>query len=377
MPRSFVIALLCLGIVLVSPLVHALYRHWRRRRARPLRVVMVGTHAMTYHLAAVLMHSPVARYVVQGCIEAGDAPLPVADRESVPLLGPLHALPAILTAHQPDLVVVALPEQQSPLVWNMLLTMPTSGRPIIDGPTLYEQLTGQVYLHPAYTPCLGVCGRGPAFEVAKRLTDLLLASVSLCVALPIMAILALLIKLTSRGPVFFCQERVDRQGRTFTLIKFRTMVPDAEKLTGPVWAQEQDPRVTRLGQFLRRTALDEIPQLFNILKGDMSLVGPRPERPHFVQQLAHQLPGYTQRLSVKPGLTGWAQVSYGYGANLEDAMEKLGFDLHYIQHRSFLLDLWIMIRTVPKVVGARVALRAPSPSPTCISRSTDLISKLI
>jgi len=172
-----------------------------------------------------------------------------------------------------------------------------------------------------------------------------------------MLVLAVLIKLDSAGPIFFRQERVGEHGRVFTLIKFRTMVADAEKETGPVWAQHADPRVTLLGTLLRRTGMDEIPQLLNVLKGDMSFVGPRPERPAFVADLQQQIPYYMQRLVVKPGITGWAQVRYGYGATLDDAVEKLQYDLYYIKNLSIFLDVLIILSTIHKVVFAKVALQ--------------------
>jgi len=179
----------------------------------------------------------------------------------------------------------------------------------------------------------------------------------LCFSLPLMALIGLLTKLDSAGPVFFRQERVGENGRIFTLFKFRTMVADAEKDTGPVWAQNADPRVTRLGRVLRRTGMDEIPQLFNVLQGDMSFVGPRPERPHFVAELQEKIPYYSQRLAVKPGITGWAQVRYGYGATIEDAVEKLQYDLYYIKNMSIFLDLLIVLSTIHKVLFARVAVQ--------------------
>jgi len=179
----------------------------------------------------------------------------------------------------------------------------------------------------------------------------------------LMVCLSLLIKLDSRGPIFFRQERLGEHGKGFTLYKFRTMITDAEKDTGPVWAQQTDPRVTRLGSILRRTGMDEIPQLFNVLKGDMSLVGPRPERPHFVAELQEKLPYYSQRLTVKPGVTGWAQVRYGYGATVEDALEKLQYDLYYIKNMSFFLDFLIVLSTLHKVLFAKVAVRTESATP--------------
>jgi len=160
----------------------------------------------------------------------------------------------------------------------------------------------------------------------------------------------LLIKLDSPGPVFFRQERVGEDGKVFTLWKFRSMRKDAERNTGPVWAKAQDSRVTRVGKYLRRTRLDEVPQLFNVLKGDMSLVGPRPERPNFVEELSKTIPFYYLRHSVKPGVTGWAQINYGYGNSVEDAVEKLQYDLFYIKNVSWALDLLVLLHTIKTVL---------------------------
>jgi lipopolysaccharide/colanic/teichoic acid biosynthesis glycosyltransferase len=169
-------------------------------------------------------------------------------------------------------------------------------------------------------------------------------------------VIAGLIKLDSGGPVFFTQERVGADGKIFTLFKFRSMYMNAEEATGPVFAGEHDTRVTRVGRRLRATRLDELPQLLNVLKGDMSFVGPRPERPYFVEQFAKEIPYYSQRLRVKPGITGWAQVNYTYCATLEDTVEKLCLDLYYIKNMSLLLDLLIMLKTAKIAIlrqGAR------------------------
>jgi exopolysaccharide biosynthesis polyprenyl glycosylphosphotransferase len=180
----------------------------------------------------------------------------------------------------------------------------------------------------------------------KRLGDLLLSVIGLLLAVPLLAAIALLIRLDSRGPVFFTQERLGENKKTFVLFKFRSMYVDAEQATGPVFAQTDDARVTRLGRLLRATRLDELPQLLNVLRGDMSFVGPRPERPFFVEQFEKEIPYYSQRLCVKPGITGWAQVNYPYGATREDAAEKLRLDLYYIKHLSLPFDLLILLKTV-------------------------------
>ena len=174
--------------------------------------------------------------------------------------------------------------------------------------------------------------------------------IALVLSLPLAIFAAIAIKLDSPGPIFYTQERVGKNGRTFKIIKFRSMRQDAEKGGVAQWAAERDPRITRIGNFLRKTRIDEIPQFINILRGDMSFVGPRAERPVFVEQLTEQIPFYSQRHLVEPGLTGWAQVNYGYGASVEDSMQKLQYDLYYIKNVSLLFDIWIMFKTIKVVL---------------------------
>jgi len=187
--------------------------------------------------------------------------------------------------------------------------------------------------------------RGPVEAAIRRGFDVAISLAMLIFTLPLMALTAALIRLDSPGPILYRQERVGLQGRVFTLLKFRSMRIDAEA-GGPAWAAQHDARVTRIGGFLRRSRIDELPQLLNVLRGEMSFVGPRPERPHFVAQLAAEIPFYHDRASVKPGITGWAQVNYPYGASIEDARQKLSYDLYYIKRRSLFLDFLILLATV-------------------------------
>jgi exopolysaccharide biosynthesis polyprenyl glycosylphosphotransferase len=180
--------------------------------------------------------------------------------------------------------------------------------------------------------------------------DVAVAGLGVLLVSPLMPVLALLIKLDSPGPIFFRQVRVGQGDKEFTLIKFRSMRQDAESATGAVWAEQDDARVTRLGRLLRKYRLDEIPQLFNVLHGDMSLVGPRPERPEFVAKLAEMIPYYSERHFVKPGVTGWAQVCYPYGASVQDAIEKLRYDLYYVKNLSIFFDIRIMLRTIAVIL---------------------------
>jgi exopolysaccharide biosynthesis polyprenyl glycosylphosphotransferase len=190
-------------------------------------------------------------------------------------------------------------------------------------------------------------------RLTKRVMDFSIALAGLFLALPILALVSLLIKLDSPGPVLFRQKRVGESDRIFTLLKFRTMRQDAENSTGAVWAQKNDPRVTRIGGFLRKSRIDEIPQLFNVLKGDMSLLGPRPERPEFMTELKGIIPYYSERHYVKPGVTGWAQVRYPYGASVADALEKLRYDMYYIKNWSLVFDLVIVFETIKVVLLGR------------------------
>jgi exopolysaccharide biosynthesis polyprenyl glycosylphosphotransferase len=183
--------------------------------------------------------------------------------------------------------------------------------------------------------------------------DLISAIVILLLVLPFLPIIVLVIKLDSAGPILFRQKRVGKRGKIYVLYKFRTMTVDAEKNTGAVWAKEHDPRVTRVGEFLRKCRIDEIPQLFNVLAGDMSLVGPRPERPEFVDKLKEIIPYYSERHFVKPGVTGWAQVRYPYGASVEDAIEKLRYDLYYIKNLTMVFDLIVILETIKVVLFRR------------------------
>ncbi len=260
---------------------------------------------------------------------------------------------------KPNVVVVALSERRGKLPADIILDCKFRGIKVEDLTTFYERLTGKILienLRPSWLIFSDGFSRNYFNSLTKRLVDTSLSLIGLAVSFPLMVCVGLLTKLDSPGPIIFRQERVGEKGRVFTLYKFRTMVADAEKVSGPVWSQTADPRVTRLGKILRRTGMDEIPQLFNVLKGDMSFVGPRPERPHFVEQLQQQIPYYAQRLVVKPGITGWAQVRYGYGATLEDAVEKLQYDLYYIKNMSFFLDIIVILSTIHKVFFARVAL---------------------
>jgi sugar transferase (PEP-CTERM system associated) len=256
-------------------------------------------------------------------------------------------------------IIVALEEKRGNLPIEQLLKCRTEGIEILEGTSFYEMLLGKLYvkqINPSWLIFSDGFRKSPLKSAMKRTGDVLLSFIMLVMLSPMILITAILIKIDSKGPVIFSQERVGQNGKSFYVQKFRSMVADAEKSSGPVWASENDDRVTRVGRVIRKLRIDELPQLWNVLKGEMSFVGPRPERAFFVKQLEKDVPYYSERLTVKPGLTGWAQVSYPYGASVEDAIEKLNFDLFYTKNVSFLLDLLIIFRTVKIVFfgkGAR------------------------
>jgi sugar transferase (PEP-CTERM system associated) len=325
---------------------------------RKEKVIILGVNEIARHIAQELSHKNGHVFEVQGFIAESFASIDEVLECSV--LGGIQELASIVQDRRPSVVVVALSERRGAFPYKEILDCKLQGIRVEDWPTFYEKLTGKIIVHnlrPSWLIFADGFERNRNIRSIKGITDILLATIGLCIALPMIALIAILTKLDSYGPIFFRQERVGENGRIFTLYKFRTMVEDAEKETGPVWAQDTDPRTTRLGKILRRTGLDEIPQMFNVLIGDMSFVGPRPERPHFVAELQETIPYYSQRLAVKPGITGWAQVRYGYGATVEDAIEKLQFDLYYIKNMSWFLDMLIILSTVHKVLFAKVALQ--------------------
>ena len=255
-------------------------------------------------------------------------------------------------------IVVAITEQRGSFPTTELLNCRLDGIEILEGQSFYEMLAGKLYveqLNPGWLVFSEGFDRSLLQTVSKRMADIVLSLVFLIVLMPFLLLTALLIKLDSAGPVFFTQERVGGKRKIFKIYKFRSMASDAESKSGPVWAQANDDRVTRIGRFIRPSRIDELPQLWNVLKGEMSIVGPRPEREYFVKQLTELIPYYIERYTVKPGITGWAQVNYPYGASVEDAVAKLNYDLFYIKNSSLIMDLMILMRTVKIVLSGKGA----------------------
>jgi len=251
-----------------------------------------------------------------------------------------------------DRVIIALEDRRGELPLRELLKLRFNGVVIEEAGSLLERLTGKLYLD-GLRPSSFIYSEGfrvrPSQQIARRIVSTLTAAAGLLLFLPFFPIVALMVRLSSAGPIFFRQTRVGLGGRNFTVYKFRTMRQDAE-VEGARWASKNDPRVTPIGMFMRKIRLDEVPQLWNVLRGDMGFVGPRPERPEFVPWLSEQIPYFDLRHMIRPGLTGWAQVRYGYGATLAESREKLEFDLYYIKHMSLGLDLLIMFETVKTIL---------------------------
>lgn len=277
------------------------------------------------------------------------------------VVGTIDDIPALSSRMHVDRVVVSLSDERGKLRMDQLLDVRLRSGVLFDHlASVYEEYTGKIALEnlrPSWLVFSTGFRKTQLLTVTKRTFDLVAAVCGLILSLPLTIITAILVKLESpRDPVLYHQERVGLNGATFTIHKFRTMKSDAEAKTGPVWsAGDNDPRITRVGRFLRKTRLDEIPQLWNVLVGDMSLIGPRPERPSFVEKLTQQIPFYGQRHVVKPGVTGWAQVRYAYGASVEDALEKMQYDLYYVKHMSLMFDLMIALETIKTVVLRRGA----------------------
>jgi sugar transferase (PEP-CTERM system associated) len=318
------------------------------------RILILGSGRIARTLARQIFSQHDFAYRIVGFVEEDPARGPGADPLS---LGTAADLPKLIARHQIDRVVVGLTDRRGQMPIRELLQAKLSGVRVEDAATTYERITGKILLDdlkPSWFIFSDGCRAARGTRLVKRAVDVILASTGLLCAAPIMLLTAIAVRLDSPGPIFYRQDRVGENGRVFTLCKFRSMRTDAERGT-PIWAKDRDERVTGIGRFLRASRLDELPQLWNVLRGNMSFVGPRPERPYFVEQLAAAIPFYTERHCVKPGVTGWAQVRYRYGSSVEDAMEKLQYDLYYVKHLSIVFDLTIVADTVKVILCGKGA----------------------
>lgn len=355
LPRRVMLAGSTLCFVLL-PLWRILYSAVAPRILGGERVLLLGTGPLMRRLAAHLREHPELNYICLGFLtaeeEGGDG-IPPED-----LLGGAHDLCLVAERLRPTRIIVGPSERRQNLPIEDLLRLRRQGIRAEEAASLYEVTFGRVpleLLRPSQLVFSDSFGPEPRALALQTAYSKAIAALLLLLAAPVMAVVAVLVKLCSPGPALFRQVRVGLNGKPFTLMKFRSMREDAEAATGAVWAQENDPRITGLGRFLRRVRLDELPQLFNVLKGEMALVGPRPERPEFVGKLEKEIPYYGQRHSVKPGITGWAQINYKYGNTIEDTIIKLEYDLYYIKHFSPALDFYIMFHTAKTMLLTRGA----------------------
>jgi sugar transferase (PEP-CTERM system associated) len=313
------------------------------------RVLVVGTGPLALTVAREIRAQHDFAYRLVGFVEG---PAGSGSGAARPVLGAATDLHRIVQTYGIGRIVVGLTDRRGQLPIDELLHAKLAGVRVEDAETTYERMTGKILvddLKPSWLIFSAGFEASRGTRLAKRLFDLIGALVGIGLAAPLMVLTAVAIRVSSPGSVLYRQERVGEHGRLFTLYKFRSMQIDAEQGT-PLWAQDHDSRVTRVGRFIRLTRLDELPQFWNVLKGEMSFVGPRPERPYFVRQLAEAIPFYMARHSLRPGVTGWAQVRYRYGASVEDAMEKLRYDLYYIKHLSLVFDLTILVDTIKVMV---------------------------
>jgi exopolysaccharide biosynthesis polyprenyl glycosylphosphotransferase len=321
--------------------------------SEPRRVLIVGTDWAAEAIIGVIGRYAYAEYDIKGIIgERDDVGLSLCD---VPVLGTGKDLVNYIYRDRISELIVTSTRELSGETFQGVMDAYERGINIVPMPLVYERITGRVpveHVNSNWAVVLPIDGNSVfnPYPVLKRLADVLLSLIGMAVFMLVLPILALLIRLDSRGNIFYSQERVGLNGHVFRVYKFRSMVTDAETKTGAVFSQKGDPRVTRIGRIMRKTRLDELPQLVNILRGDMSLIGPRPERPEHVMRLTKKIPFYRTRHIIRPGLTGWAQVRYRYGSDDEDALIKLQYDLYYIRHQSFLLDMNILVRTIGRVL---------------------------
>jgi sugar transferase (PEP-CTERM system associated) len=352
------------GVLVISvPLVLLLLLSWRSSihilTGHPEigeKILIVGTGQSALDTAQAVWERRDAGYRIVGFVTENGTNSS-EQITNLQILGTTTELDSIVKREKIDRIVIAVRERRGTFPTETLLKMSLAGNVCIEECTpFFERVTGQVNIEMLRPSWLIFDGRGrdTRFKtVLREIVHRLLALVGLVISLPIAIITAILIKLESRGSIFYKQQRVGKNGRTFNVLKFRSMKTDAEKDGKPVWATADDDRTTRIGRIIRVIRVDEIPQFWNIIKGEMSFVGPRPERPHFVAQLAEEILYYEHRHLTAPGLTGWAQIKYPYGASVEDARRKLQYDLYYVKNQGLALDLVIVFETVKTVLFGR------------------------
>jgi len=329
-----------------------------RRRAFADRVLVLGSGPLAKRIIHEIESRPNFRYAVVGVVDDGAAP--ESGELPYPVLGPLERIDKVIEDVKPDRLIVALTERRGRMPMAQLLECGAQGILVEDGLRTYESFTGKLpieSLTPSFLIFSGAFRKSRMQLALRRMASLVAAIAGLVVTAPLMALIALAIKLDSRGPVFFVDQRAGRGGHPFGLVKFRTMhpLPPGQPPAVSVWDRDDTTRITRVGRWIRKLRLDELPQFWNIVKADMDLVGPRPEILSNVQAMSEQIPYYSLRHSIRPGLTGWAQTRFGYSVSLEQVTEKMRYDLFYIKHMSAWLDLRILVDTVKIVLFGRGA----------------------
>jgi sugar transferase (PEP-CTERM system associated) len=333
-----------------------LYAYAIHKKLFAEKTMIVGNGELAKDLLQEIKSRRDVGYNVRGVFSHEKEKKDAAVTEGLPVRYGFDTLCDIAEAESVSSIIVALDQKRGVMPYKELLNCKVRGINIIDGESFYERITGKVLvekINPSWLIFSDGFVKSRLSRLSKRLVGLTLSTAMLVLLSPLLLVVALAIRMESKGPAIFKQERVGEDGETFTLYKFRSMRTDAEKQTGPVWAEEDDPRITRVGRIIRKVRIDELPQLWNVLKGDMSFVGPRPERPFFVEQLKKKIPYYNERFAVKPGVTGWAQIKYPYGSTEKDALEKLKYDLYYIKNMSVIMDLMVIFHTVKIVLLSR------------------------
>jgi sugar transferase (PEP-CTERM system associated) len=350
----FFISLAFTGAVIVTWRI--IYNHLLRTKQLDQRIMIIGSGPLAKNIASEIVERMDTGFKVIGFITQN--PQRVGEKLVNPsIIGDQTQILDIATREKVDRIIVALEERRGKFPDGQLLECKMRGIAVEEGIEFYERLTGRLQvesLRPSFLIFSDGFKKSRLTRWTKRVIEFVISFIGLILLFPLILVISILIKIDSRGPVLYRQERVGERGKIFGLLKFRSMVENAET-NGPVWAEKEDKRITRVGRWIRKARLDEIPQMFNVLRGDVSFVGPRPERPYFVEQLRKEISFYDQRHSVKPGVTGWAQIKYGYGASKEDALEKLKYDLYYIKNLSSLFDLLIIFETIKVVLFARGA----------------------
>ncbi len=342
-----------IAIIFVLPIYRVFFWRYIISALRSERVLLMGNSSILGEVIERLVEKPEFGYSLLGYLcEFEPCEFPV------PCLGTLADVRKVWAEYKPTRIVVGMAERRNRLPVQELLEIRFSGVIIEDAADTYEMAMRRVCsrkIQPSQLIFTSMLGPRPQAITIQNVYSFLIGIVGLVVASPLMLLTALVVKLSSKGPVLYRQRRVGLNGELFTLCKFRSMYADAEARTGAVWAKVDDPRITPVGRWLRKLRLDELPQFWNVVCGHMAIVGPRPERPEFVELLTQEIPYYRQRLAVKPGITGWAQINHKYGDTALDAMIKLEYDLYYIKHVAPMLDFYIIFHTVKVMLLSRGA----------------------